>query len=68
MTTDTFEAEYADYGPGFNLSARLAGNITRELTAAGYAPYSSPDEVFQFPFNGTFGNTAWIDLHPRASG
>ena len=57
----TFMAEYRDYGPGFNLTARLANaNVTKELTAAQFEPYSSPEKVFQYP-NGTFGNSAWID-------
>ncbi|MCJ1310215.1 hypothetical protein MMC25_003877 [Agyrium rufum] len=57
----TFQAEYKDYGPGFNLSARDAAYpITKELTAAQFAPYSSPRKVFQFE-NGAFGNDAWID-------
>lgn len=59
-------AEYDDFGPGFNLTGRLeAANITKLLTKAEYAPYSTPELVFQYPFNGTFGNTAWIDKHPH---
>lgn len=65
--TDTTMAEYHDYGPGFNATARaLAANVTKELTKKQYAPYSSPKKVFQFPFEGRFGNTAWIDKHPQA--
>ena len=54
-------AEYKDYGPGFNLTARLANaNVTKELTPAQYAPYDEPAKVFQYQ-NGTFGNVDWID-------
>ena len=60
-------AEYQDYGPGFNLTGRqLAANVTKELTTAQYEPYSTVDKVFQYPFSGEFGNTAWIDQHPHA--
>lgn len=57
----TFQAEYQDRGPGFNLTARQANYpITLELTNAQYAPYDTPEKVFQYP-DGRFGNTAWID-------
>lgn len=57
----TFQAEYQDYGPGFNLTARLANYpITLELTADQYAAYDSPEKVFQYA-DGRFNNTAWID-------
>ncbi|KAI9660954.1 MAG: hypothetical protein M1821_009281 [Bathelium mastoideum] len=59
---NTSMAEYHDYGPGFNLTGRLAaGNITKELTTQQYEPYSTPDKVFEYPFSGKFGNIAWID-------
>ena len=59
-------AEYKDYGPGFNLTAReAASNVTIELTDEQYAPYSSPAKVFQYPFSGEFGNVAWIDTSPH---
>lgn len=62
-------AEYKDYGPGFNLTGRLAAsNITIEMNATQYEPYSTVDKVFQFPSNGRFGNTAWIDKAPKAEG
>jgi hypothetical protein len=35
------------------------------LTKKQYAPFASPERVFQFP-SGEFGNTAWIDKRPRA--
>ena len=54
-------AEYNDFGPGYNLAGREAAtNITKELTAAQFAPYSTLEKVFQYR-NGTFGNTLWID-------
>lgn len=62
-------AEYHDYGPGFNLTGRLeAANITIEMNATQYAPYSTLEKVFQYPFSGKFGNVAWIDRNPRAAG
>ncbi|KAI9737024.1 MAG: hypothetical protein M1834_000613 [Cirrosporium novae-zelandiae] len=54
-TNETFMAEYNNTGPGFNLTARLEGNITKELTSAQWEPYSSPEKVFNQ--NGT----SWID-------
>ena len=60
-------AEFHDYGPGFNLTGRLeASNVTIEMTPEQYLPYSSPEKVFQYPFEGVFGNTAWIDKFPEA--
>lgn len=60
-------AEYHDYGPGFNLTARLvAANVTKELTPTEFAPYDEPAKVFQYPFSGKFGNVGWIDEHPEA--
>ncbi|KAK4620200.1 putative pectinesterase A [Fulvia fulva] len=63
---NTTMAEYHTYGPGFNATARAASNVTIELTTQQYEPYSTPEKVFQFPFTGTFGNTAWIDKDPLA--
>lgn len=60
-------AEYRTYGPGFNATGRrLAANVTTVLTDEQYEPYDSPAKVFQFPFEGRFGNTAWIDTSPEA--
>ena len=60
-------AEYRDYGPGFNATGRkLASDVTIELTKAQWEPYSTPKKVFQYPFTGVFGNTAWIDKSPEA--
>lgn len=59
---DTTMAEHGDFGPGFNATGRrAASNITLEMDDAEYAPYATVERVFQFPFNGSFGNTAWID-------
>lgn len=64
---NTTMAEYHDYGPGFNLTGRLENaNITKLLTPAQYAPYSTLEKVFQYPFSGKFGNTGWIDRSPAA--
>ncbi|EMC92708.1 carbohydrate esterase family 8 protein [Baudoinia panamericana UAMH 10762] len=64
---NTTMAEFHDFGPGFNLTAReAASNVTIEMTPKEYAPYSTPALVFQYPFSGAFGNVAWIDEYPRA--
>ncbi|EME88624.1 carbohydrate esterase family 8 protein, partial [Pseudocercospora fijiensis CIRAD86] len=66
LSQNTTMAEFRDYGPGFNATARReAGNVTIEMTEGEYEPFSSPEKVFQFPFSGEFGNTAWIDAHPQ---
>jgi hypothetical protein len=57
----TLQAEYQDYGPGFNSSSRATANFTVQLTAEQWAPYSSAKKVFQFPNKGVFGNDAWVD-------
>jgi len=54
-------AEYKDYGPGWNATGRAVGNFTLVMNEAQYEPYSSPEKVFQFPFEGRFGNVKWID-------
>ena len=55
----TFQAEYNSYGPGWNLTGRLAaGNISKVLTKQEYAPYSTVDKVFQRSYtDGSFGYT-----------
>jgi len=63
---NTTMAEFHDYGPGFNLTGRIVANITKLLTPAQYAPYSTLEDVFQYPFSGKFGNTAWIDRFPES--
>ena len=59
-------AEYKDYGPGFNLTGRIAANVTKLFNDKQYEPYSTPSKVFQYPFSGKFGNTDWIDTRPQA--
>ncbi|KAH6680265.1 carbohydrate esterase family 8 protein [Halenospora varia] len=56
----TFQAEYKNYGPGYNVTGRAIAQFDVQLTDAQYAPYSSPEKVFQTP-DGTFGNVGWID-------
>lgn len=56
----TTQAEYKDYGPGFNKTARATANFTVQLTDKEYEPYSTPQKVFQTP-EGKFGNVGWID-------
>jgi hypothetical protein len=57
-------AEYKDYGPGWNATGRAVGNVTLVMNEDRYEPYSSPEKVFQYPFEGRFGNVKWID-RPR---
>ncbi|KAF1974912.1 pectin methylesteras-like protein [Bimuria novae-zelandiae CBS 107.79] len=57
----TFMAEYKTYGPGWNRTGRIEGNVTRILTETQWQPYSSPSKVFQFFKSGKTGNTAWLD-------
>ncbi|KAF4550892.1 Pectinesterase-like protein 1 [Elsinoe fawcettii] len=63
---NTTMAEYKDFGPGFNLTGRLVANVTKVFDDRQYAPYNSLEKVFQQPFSGEFGNTAWIDRRPEA--
>lgn len=57
----TFMAAARDnYGPGWNLTAEIAGNITRVLDDAELAPYRWPRDVF-LASNGSTGNTWWAD-------
>ncbi|KAJ3394453.1 hypothetical protein HDU84_008449 [Entophlyctis sp. JEL0112] len=65
LGVNTTMAVYADYGAGYNLTALEANTgITTVFTASEYAAYSTTALVFQYPFNGTFGNTAWISTSP----
>ncbi|KAF1944975.1 pectin methylesteras-like protein [Clathrospora elynae] len=57
-------AEYADYGPGWNATARKEGNVTIVMDREEYEPYSTLEKVFQYPFDGQFGNVGWIDRSP----
>ncbi|KAG9671208.1 pectin lyase-like protein, partial [Aureobasidium melanogenum] len=65
---NTTMAEYKDYGPGWNATGRAQANITLVMTDAEYAPYSTLEKVFQYPFSGKFGNTKWIDRKPQVHG
>lgn len=56
----TFQAEFENYGPGYNATARKTALFDVQLTPAEYAPYSTPSRVFQTP-EGRFGNIGWID-------
>jgi pectin methylesterase-like acyl-CoA thioesterase len=56
----TFMAEYKSSGPGFNLTARLAGNLTEELNDKTVKPYKRPVDVFMTP-EGKQPSIAWID-------
>jgi hypothetical protein len=55
----TIMAEYGSSGPGFNLTARLLGNVTQELNATTILPYDSPRDIFMTP-TGQIDIT-WID-------
>jgi len=57
----TLQAEYKDYGPGYNATGRAISNFDVQLTDKEYEPYSSPAKVFQTP-QGKFGNIGWIDF------
>jgi hypothetical protein len=65
VNANTTMAEYLDYGPGWNLTGRIEGNVTIVMNKTQYEPYSSLEKVFQYPFSGKFGNTAWIDRKPE---
>jgi len=57
----TIQAEYHDYGPGFNATGRAESLFDVQLTPEQYYTYSSPALVFQTP-DGQFGNVGWIDF------
>lgn len=57
-------AEYQNYGPGWNATGRSQANVTVVMDRKRYEPYSTLEKVFQYPFDGKFGNVAWIDRHP----
>ena len=60
----TVQAEYQDYGPGYNATGRAISKVDVQLTAEEWEPYSSPAEVFQYPDgSGRFGNIGWIDFN-----
>jgi len=55
-------AEYKSKGPGFDLEARLAGNVTRVFDADQARAYRTPKDVFMTP-EGMQPHYAWIDSH-----
>ncbi|KAF2244291.1 carbohydrate esterase family 8 protein [Trematosphaeria pertusa] len=57
----TFMAEYADFGPGWNLTGRLEGNVTRVLGESEWEMFDGPGKVFQYFRSGRAGNTGWVD-------
>lgn len=58
----TIQAEFMNFGPGFNAASRAKSLFDRQLTTQQFEPFSSPQEVFAFEDNGVFGNTDWIDF------
>jgi len=57
----TLQAEFENFGPGFNVTGRAIAKFDVQLTPTEYAPYSNAAEVFQYPDSGVFGNDAWVD-------
>jgi len=58
----TIQAEFKNFGPGFNATARAQSMFDTQLTEELYEPFSSPAEVFSFEDTGVFGNIDWIDF------
>ncbi|TVY49150.1 putative pectinesterase [Lachnellula occidentalis] len=56
----TLQAEYKNYGPGYNVSGRASALSDVQLTDRQWGDYDKPGKVFQTP-EGRFGNTGWID-------
>jgi pectinesterase len=56
----TFLAEYNSDGPGFNLTGRIAGNVTLELTPDEARVYRTPLDVFMTA-DGSQPDISWID-------
>ncbi|KAK8184030.1 carbohydrate esterase family 8 protein [Phyllosticta citribraziliensis] len=50
----TFMAEFDDFGPGWDLEGRKAGNVTRVLTEEEWFSFSGPEKVFE-------DGAAWVD-------
>jgi hypothetical protein len=57
----TLQAEYENYGPGWNESARANASFGTVLTDKEYKEYDRPAKVFQDPVTGEAGNDRWID-------
>jgi len=56
----TLQAEYKNYGPGYNVTGRAISKFDVQLTESQWDVYSSPVKVFQDP-KGAFGDVGWID-------
>ncbi|KAG8167896.1 hypothetical protein KVR01_003585 [Diaporthe batatas] len=56
----TFMATWENYGPGWNVTAEKASNVTLVLDDDKVEPYRWPTDVF-LTETGEPGNTAWID-------
>jgi hypothetical protein len=57
----TLQAEYKNYGPGYNATGRAISLYDVQLTDAQWSAYSSPAKVFQKP-TGEFGDVSWVDF------
>jgi len=58
----TVQAEFMNFGPGFNVTGREESLFDRQLTAEEFEPFSEPAEVFSYEDTGVFGNVGWIDF------
>lgn len=58
----TIQAEYQNFGPGFNVTGREESLFDRQLSEELFAPFSSPKEIFAHEDEGVFGNIGWIDF------
>ncbi|KAM3075530.1 hypothetical protein ACMFMG_007673 [Clarireedia jacksonii] len=58
---NTLQAEYKNYGPGYNATGRAMALYGVQLTDAQWSAYSSPAKVFQTP-TGEFGDVSWVDF------
>lgn len=56
----TIMAEYKSSGPGFDLTKRIEGNLTTELTSDQARAYRTPKDVFMTP-DGSQPDITWID-------
>jgi hypothetical protein len=66
INRETLMAEFENTGPGFNAKGRAESKLSHVLSKEGFEPYSTPEKVYQWPFQSKFGNTAWIDKHADA--
>ncbi|KAL7271763.1 hypothetical protein RUND412_005457 [Rhizina undulata] len=58
----TYMAEYASYGPGWNETGRIEGNVTRLIGKKEAEKWNSPQKVF-LTADGKHGETQWLDLN-----